>query len=127
VTAALRIEDLDTGGWRSFQAPADLEAAYRASTGWRRAERPRGLAAVVARLAYTAGRPMPPGGVLVEMTQRDLGQLPADGRYVVQVTSALLGERAGRRRVRVTTALRTPEGAAVADVTFLLDWPAEEA
>lgn len=127
MTATLRIEHLDTEGWRPYQAPRDLEAAYRASTGWTGADRPRGLAAVVARLAYTAGRSMPPGGVLVEMTQRDLGPLPADGEYAVQVSSEILGERAGRRRVRVATSLRGAGGVPVADVDFLLDWPVEAA
>lgn len=121
---ALRIEDLDSGGWQPFTAPDDLEPAYRACTGWAGAETPRGLAAVVGRLAYTAGRPMPPGGVLLEMTQRDRGRLPDDGRYVVRVSSEVLGERAGRRRVRITTELALPGGDPVADVTFLLDWPA---
>lgn len=126
MTAALRPEDVDSGGqWRPFTAPPALERDYRAVTGWSRAEVPRGLAAAVGRLAYTAGRPMPPGGVLLEMSLRSHGPLPEDGRYEVRTASELVGERDGRRRVRVTASLRRPDGAPVADAGFLLDWPAQ--
>lgn len=122
---ALHVDDLDTGGrWLPYQVPDRLEAAYRAATGWAGPTPPRGMVAVVARLAYTAGRPMPPGGVLVEMSLRNLGPVPSDGRYGVRLDHEVLGERQGRRRVRVNTSLRTPAGADVAEAGFLLDWPA---
>lgn len=128
MTAALRVEDIDTAGqWVPFEAPAGLERTYREATGWSAERPPRGLAAVVGRLAYTAGRQMPPGGVLVEMSLRNRGDLPADGRYEVRLSHEVLGERAGRRRVRITAALRRVDGTAVADAGFLLDWPAEAA
>lgn len=126
MTEVLRIEDLDSGGrWLPFQAPIGLEPAYRRATGWQGAEPPRGLAAVVGRLAYSAGRPMPPGGVLVEMSLLHRGPVPANGSYQVRVDHEVLGERAGRRRVRVVTSLRRADGAPVADAAFLLDWPAQ--
>jgi hypothetical protein len=124
MTETLRLEDLDTfGDWVAFESPAGLERAYRDATGWEGPEAPRGLASVVGRLAYTAGRSMPPGGVLVEMTLRDLGALPEDGRYDVRLSHEVLGERAGRRRVRVAVNLRRADGAPVADAGYLLDWP----
>lgn len=125
MTAALRLEDLDSGGWRPFTAPPELEVDYRAVTGWSGAEIPQGLAAVVGRLAYTAGRPMPPGGVLVEMSLHSQGPLPRDGRYEVRTGHDVIGERKGRRRVRVTASLRRPDGMPVAETGFLLDWPAQ--
>lgn len=124
MTETLRLEDLDTaGGWVTFRAPERLERAYRAATGWTGSEAPRGLASVVGRLAYTAGRPMPPGGILVEMRLQSRGEPPADGTYEARIGHRVLGERDGRRRVWVAVELRRPDGARVADVAYLLDWP----
>lgn len=126
MTEVLQVEDLDTAGrWLPCETPPGLEVAYREATGWQGQDPPRGLAAVVGRLAYTAGRPMPPGGVLVEMSLANQGPLPQDGRYEVRVAHEVLGERDGRRRVRVTTSLRRPDGQPVAEAGFLLDWPAQ--
>lgn len=125
MTDVLRLEDVDSGGWRAFTAPPELERDYRAVTGWSRAEVPQGIAAVVGRLAYTAGRPMPPGGVLVEMSLHHQGTLPRDGRYEIRTVYDVLGERKGRRRVRVTASLRRVDGNPVAEAGFLLDWPAQ--
>lgn len=125
MTAGLRLEDLDSGGWWAFTAPARLEPDYRAVTGWSGDEVPQGLAAVIGRLAYTAGRPMPPGGVLVEMSLHPQGPLPRDGRYEVRTSYDVLGERKGRTRVLVTASLRRPDGTPVAKTGFVLDWPVQ--
>lgn len=140
--APLRIADLDThGSWVDVAVPDTVERDYRAVTGFSGRQPPAGLASVVARLAYTRGRPMPPGGVLREISQRSAGPPPADGRWQARISSALLGERSGRRRVAVIVALRGAPGGApsraasaatgpadahalVASVRFLLDWPA---
>jgi hypothetical protein len=126
MTAVLRLADLDTDGrWGEVAAGPDLEQRYRAVTGWRGATAPVGLASVIGRLAYTRGRPMPPGGVLREIGQRTVGTPPADGRWQARVAHTVLGERSGRRRVAVTTDLRcTATGRDVATVRFVLDWPA---
>jgi hypothetical protein len=124
MTETLRLEDLDTAdGWVTFHAPEDLERAYREATGWTGSQAPRGLASVIGRLAYTAGRPMPPGGILVEMRLLTRGGLPVDGIYEVRIGHQVLGERAGRRRVWVVVELRRTDGAPVADAGYLLDWP----
>ena len=120
----LRIEDLDTAGqWLHFDVGPHLERSYRQVTGWSGAERPWGLAAAVGRLAYTRGRTMPPGGVLREITLTTLGPAPANGRYLIRVDSDVRGEQARRRRVHVVTGLRQRDGAGVAEVGFVLDWP----
>ena len=124
MTAALRIADLDTRGeWVGIDVSPDLERAYRQVTGWSGEAPPAGLASVVSRLAYTGGRVMPPGGVLREISQVTYGDVPADGRWQARVSSAVLGEGSGRRRVAVVTDLRDAGGADVASVRFLLDWP----
>ncbi|MDZ5446361.1 hypothetical protein U2F26_27110 [Micromonospora sp. 4G57] len=126
MTAALDVDDVSTGGeWVTLAVPPDLDQAYRAVTGWGAPEPPVGLGTVVARLAWTRGRPMPPGGVLVEMTLRRLDIPPADNHWLARVDTDVVGVRDGRRRVRVTTQLRAAaDGRDVADVDFLLDWPA---
>jgi hypothetical protein len=125
MTAVLRVADLDTRGeWIGVDVGSDLARAYRAVTGWSGEDVPAGLASVVGRLAYTSGRVMPPGGVLREISQVTYGPVPADGRWQARVSSAVLGERSGRRRVAVVTDLRDTGGANVASVRFLLDWPA---
>jgi hypothetical protein len=123
MTVPLRVADLGTGGnWIDIDVNANLEEAYRAVTGWLGPEIPIGLASVVGRLAYTRGRIMPPGGVLREISQTTYSPLPADGPWQARVCSAVLGERTGRRLVEITTDLRR-DGAPVASVRFLLDWP----
>jgi hypothetical protein len=125
MTRALRVADLDSHGeWLPVAVGPELEQAYREVTGWRQVEPPCGLAAVVARRAYTRGRPMPPGGVLRETSQTNLGPPPAHGRYQVRVSADIAGERSGRRRVNVGADVRTADGEPVARVGFVLDWPA---
>lgn len=124
MSATLRIADLDTGGaWLDLDVGTELERAYRDVTGWHGDAVPPGLASVVARLAYTRGRVMPPGGVLRELSQTTRGTPPRDGRWQARVSSTVLGRRPGRRRVQVVTDLRRADGADVASVRFLLDWP----
>jgi len=124
--STVTVADLSTQGqWQRFDAPPDLEPGYRAVTGLTGDAPPRGLASVVGRLAYTRGRDMPPGGVLRELSLRTLGPPPADGSYDVRVAANVLGERAGRKRVRVVVSLRrAADGGDVADAGYLLDWPA---
>jgi hypothetical protein len=111
----LRIEDLDTAGqWLHSDVGPHLERSYRQATGWSGAEA-LGLAAVVGRLAYTRGRTMPPGG--------DPRACTSNGCYLIRVDSDVRGEQARRRRVHVVTGLRQRDGAAVAEVGFVLDWP----
>lgn len=123
----LTVADLSTQGqWQRFYAPPDLEPEYRAVTGLTGNAPPHGLASVVGRLAYTRGRDMPPGGVLRELTLRTVGLPPGDGAYDVRVGADLLGERAGRKRVKVVVSLRRAgDGGNVADAGYLLDWPAD--
>jgi hypothetical protein len=125
MTAALRVADLDTHGeWIDVDVGADLALAYRAVTGWSGEQPPSGLASVVGRLAYTNGRVMPPGGVLREISQTTYRPVPADNRWQARVSSTVLGERSGCRRVAVVTDLCDGGGSSVASVRFLLDWPA---
>lgn len=125
MSAVLRVADLDTHGeWVPLDVGPALLPAYCAVTGWSGDETPAGLASVVGRLAYTRGRPMPPGGVLREISQTTRGKVPADGRWQARIESTVVGERAGRRRVAIVTDLRDADATPVASVQFLLDWPA---
>jgi hypothetical protein len=114
-----------TGGrWVPLDVPSDLETSYRAATGWSAADPPLGLSTVVARRAWASGADLPPGGVLVEMALRHLDTPPGDGRWQTRVDVTEIGVRAGRRRIRVTTGLRDAGDRDVADIDFVLDWPA---
>lgn len=124
MTAVLRVADLDTAGrWIDVPAEPGLERRYRAVTGYTGAAPPAGLASVVARLAYTGGRVMPPGGVLREIAQITCADLPGAGAWQARVASTVDEGRSGRRRVTVTTEVRRG-GVDVAAVRFVLDWPA---
>lgn len=123
MSTILQTADLDTnGGWTEVEVDANLERDYRSVTSFSGADVPFGLASVVGRLAYTKGRVMPPGGVLREISQTNHGPIPADGAWRARVSSTVVGERAGRRRIAVLTELRRGD-ANVASVRFLLDWP----
>lgn len=123
MTTVLRVADLATGGrWIDVATRPDLEQRYREVTGYSGAAPPAGLASVVARLAYTGGRVMPPGGVLRKITQSSRGPLPVTGAWQARIASTVDEVRPGRRRVTVTTEIRRG-GAEVAAVRFVLDWP----
>jgi hypothetical protein len=123
MTAVLTIEDLGTGGrWRDVRLPEWLEREYRNVTGWSEPATPIGLAPVVARLAYTDGRSMPPGGVLRQISLTPLGNPPSDGPWEARIRAGVLGVRADRRRVAIDCDLRSADGD-IAAVRFELDWP----
>ncbi|MEV0069176.1 MULTISPECIES: hypothetical protein [unclassified Amycolatopsis] len=125
MSALLCVGDLDTHGeWLGLDVGAELLPAYCAVTGWSGDDPPAGLASVVGRLAYTRGRDMPPGGVLREISQTTQGAVPADGRWQARISSTVLGERSGRRRLAIVTDLRSAIGEPVASVRFVVDWPA---
>ncbi len=92
----LRIEDLDTAGqWLHFDVGPHLKRSYRQATRWRAAR----------------DRPDHPRACT------------SNGCYLIRVDSDVRGEQARRRRVHVVTGLRQRDGAAVAEVGFVLDWP----
>jgi len=119
----LRIEDLDTAGqWLHFDVGPHLERSYRQATGWSGAE------------ALGAGRRRRATRLHEEShhatrwrAARDRPDHPractSNGCYLIRVDSDVRGEQARRRRVHVVTGLRQRDGAAVAEVGFVLDWP----
>ena len=109
--------------WEPLRLPAHVHDDYRELTGWDRPELPAGLGVVVARRAFTRGRPLPPGGVLLGIEFDNHGVPPADGAYEFKVSTDVSRDSAGRTLARVSTRLRRPRGERVADVTFVLRWP----
>ena len=126
VSTVLRIEDLSTGGqWELLEAGPDLDADYRDVTGWDHPDPSAGLCLVAARLAFTRGRPMPPGGVLLGIDIDPYRSPPQDGRFEYRVDSEVTPHRSGLPMVRIVTTLRLPEGAHVAEVAYAIRWPHE--
>ena len=126
VANVLRIEDLSTGGrWELLEAGFDLDTNYRDVTGWDDPDPSAGLCLVAARLAFTRGRPLPPGGVLLEIAIDSYRSPPQDGRFEYRVGSEVTPHRSGLPIVRIVTTLRLPGGAHVAEVSYVIRWPNE--
>jgi hypothetical protein len=123
-SSALELADLPTSGWEPLDIGEQLDADYRTCTGWDGAEIPAGLCIVVARLAFTrGGRPLPPGGVLLEIDVTTHSTPPADGRYEFLTRTAVTPHHSGRSLLHAEIRLREPDGPEVADVTFVIRWP----
>jgi hypothetical protein len=120
----LGLADLPTDGrWEPLHLGEDRHSAYRDLTGWDGAAMPAGVGILVARLAFTRGRPLPAGGVLLGIDLISQSAPPADGDYEFSVDTQTDRDRSGRTLVRVRTLLRRPGGRDVAEVTFVLRWP----
>lgn len=120
----LALSDLATeGSWEQLHLEEQAHLGYRRLTGWDNPEMPAGLGIVAARRAFTRGRPLPAGGVLLGIELDSRSAPPEDGEYEFQVDAAVREDSSGRTLVRVCTRLRRPGGGDVADVTFVLRWP----
>lgn len=120
----LMLSDLATDGtWQELHLEQHDHHEYRRLTGWDGPEMPAGLAIVAARRAFTQGRPLPPGGVLLGIELDSRSAPPEDGEYEFQVATDMREDSSGRMLVRVCTRLRRPGGGDVADVAFVLRWP----
>jgi hypothetical protein len=121
---ALALSDLATAGaWEQLHLEEEANLGYRRLTGWDGPEMPAGLGIVAARRAFTRGRRLPPGGVLLGIELDSRSAPPEDGEYEFQVDAGVRKDSAGHTLVRVCTRLRRPGGGDIADVTFLLRWP----
>lgn len=120
----LQLDELTTdGGWLPFEPDT---AAYRQATGWDGAGAPPGLAVALARLAFTRGRPLPPGGVLLGIDVDVTDPLPEQGPWSFRVDATQRRTASGHLVVRIATRVdRFPRDPSVRDarVTFILRWP----
>lgn len=120
----LELSDLATNGaWEQLHVDEQTHLGYRRLTGWDGSDMPAGLGIVAARRAFTRGRPLPPGGVLLGIELDSRSAPPEDGEYEFQVDTGVRKDSSGRTLVRVCTRLRRAGGDDVADVTFVLRWP----
>lgn len=124
--ATATVGDLGTGGrWEPFEvSPEDVER-FREATGSELSARalPQGFVPVVGRLAYLAGRRMPPGGVLASLRWANHAPFPTDGRGLARAAVVRDYEKRGRRRIEVSVQLTDAGGSPVADLTYELVWP----
>lgn len=125
VTAApLQIADLSTANqWIVFDIDSDLEVRYRGVTGWDGDYSAAGMSIVAARRAFTRGRRLPPGGVLLGIELDSLDTLPADGHCEFRVETDVTQHRSGFLFVQIVTTLRVPNGKEFAEVVYLIRWP----
>jgi hypothetical protein len=123
-TNVLDLSDLPRDGrWEPLHLGEQDHAGYRELTGWDGAAMPAGLGMLAARLAFTRGRPLPPGGVLLGIDLDSRSAPPTDGNYEFSVDTETGEDSSGRTLVRVRTRLRRPRDRDVAEVTFVLRWP----
>ena len=121
----LRIDELSTEDrWLTLDVDAGLEGRYRDVSGWGGEAPASGLSIVLARLAFTRGRPLPPGGVLLEIELDSHATAPSSGRCDFRVGAQVTHHRSGHRFVRILTSLRFPDGKCFAEVVYLIRWPA---
>lgn len=119
-----RAEISTQGAWLTAPETASLLADYRALTGTGLAE-PAGAAVVVARRAFTRGKQLPTGGVLLGMDVV-LGSWEGAGGAQFRCGTAERVDSRGRVIVTVNVELRAPRRtSAPTRISFSLRWPAE--
>lgn len=120
----LTLAEVGTGGaWASAQIDPGLIPTYETLLGTSRGDVPAGVVVVWARRAFSRGRPLPPGGVLLGIdVELGDGALPLgpDG-FMVQVD--VRRRDRGRPVVTIRVALRTNAHEPFARVSFVLLWP----
>ena len=126
VSTPLRIDELTTHDrWLKLVPDPDIENRYRDVTGWGGSAVPTGMSIILARLAFTRGRALPPGGVLLGIELDAHACPPADGRCEFRVTTDVTLRRSGHRFVKIVTSLRRPAKSEFAEVAYLIRWPHE--
>lgn len=122
--APLHIADLSTANqWIGFDIDSDLDMRYRGVTGWDGDDSAAGMSIVAARRAFTRGRPLPPGGVLLGIELDSHDTLPADGHCEFRVETDVTRHRSGFPFVQIVTTLRVPDGKEFAEVVYVIRWP----
>ncbi len=120
----LQLDELTTdSAWLPFEPDV---AGYREATGWDGDDAPPGLAVALARLAFTRGRPLPPGGVLLGIDVDVADPLPEHGPWSFRVDTSRRRTSSGQVVVRISTRVdRFPRDPSSRDarVTFVLRWP----
>ena len=126
VLTAMKISEIATNSeWKTLDVGRHLEACYRSTTEWEGTGSSAGLSIIVARHAFTRGRRLPPGGVLLGIDLRSVSPPPSDGRYEFLIDTEVAPHRSGKSLVRVLTQLRNTKGKLVARVMFAILWPNE--
>lgn len=122
---ALSREELSTqGAWIAVPVGSQEIERYRQLTS-ARAELPAGLAVAIARRAFSRGRPLPPGGVMLGVDAA-LGEWDAGRGAEFRCGTRERADSAGRAIVTIDVELRSAAaGARPTTVSFAIRWPEE--
>lgn len=121
----LALADIATGAeWMPVHADSGVLTAYEALLGVSPGEVPAGIVIVWARRAFSRGRSLPAGGVLlaVDVELIDPPPLPS-GPDTCMIGVEVRHREGGRPVVTIVVALRAGPGGPFARVSFVLLWP----
>lgn len=127
-SSVLHPHDIPTGErW----APVELDGSwardsYRSLLGGQPDMMPPGLVVPIARRAFSRGRALPPGGVLLGIDVAPVASLGSPLGLEYRATTSQRHDRHGRLLLTVAVELRAAGQDSVSTVCFMLRWPTEE-